>query len=168
MPGLDGIEATRAITSDESVADVRVLVLTTFQYDQYVFAALRAGASGFLGKDAEPDDLIDAIRTVHAGESLLSAVALRALIGRFLAEPEPDTGPSAAAVGSLTEREREVLVLVARGLSNDDIAARLMVSPHTVKTHVNRAMAKLGAHGRAQLVIAAYAAGLLPPPAAGR
>ncbi|MEV6524542.1 response regulator transcription factor [Longispora sp. NPDC051575] len=162
MPDLDGLAATRLITADPDLAGVRVLILTTFEVDEYVFAALRAGASGFLGKSAEPAELLDAIRTVHRGEQLLSPTATRSLITRFLSQPEPGT-PTPAVMDSLTGREREVLVLVARGLSNDDIAARLVVSPHTVKTHVNRAMTKLGVHDRAQLVIAAYEGGLIQP-----
>ncbi len=160
MPDLDGLEATRLITTDPDLAGVRVLVLTTFEVDEYVFRALRAGASGFLGKSAEIDDLLDAIRTVHRGDSLLSPAATRALVARFLALP--DTRPRRSdALAVLTEREREVVALVAAGLSNDEIAARLVVSPHTAKTHVNRAMTKLGAHDRAQLVIHAYESGLV-------
>jgi DNA-binding NarL/FixJ family response regulator len=162
MPGLDGLAATRLITADPDLAGVRVLVLTTFEVDEYVFAALRAGAGGFLGKNAEVNELLDAIRTVHRGESLLSPAATQALITRFLAQPEP--GTAAGTLDVLTEREREVLALVAVGLANDAIADHLVVSPHTVKTHVNRAMTKLGAHDRAQLVIFAYESGLVRPP----
>ena len=164
MPDLDGLAATRLITAEEDLAGVRVLILTTFEVDEYVFAALRAGASGFLGKNAEVDELLDAIRTVHRGEALLSPAATQALIARFLARPEP--GPTSARLAALTSREREVLELVAAGLGNDAIADRLVVSPHTVKTHVNRAMTKLGAHDRAQLVILAYETGLVRPAAA--
>jgi DNA-binding NarL/FixJ family response regulator len=162
MPGTDGLTATRLITGDEDLADVRVLVLTTFEIDDYVFEALRAGASGFLGKGAEPAELLAAIRTVARGDSLLSPAATKSLIARFLATTH-DEGerPAAEALSALTEREREILALVAAGLSNDEIAGRLVVSPATVKTHVNRAMAKLGAHDRAQLVIVAYQAGLV-------
>jgi DNA-binding NarL/FixJ family response regulator len=163
MPDLDGLAATRMITAEDDLAGVAVLILTTFEVDEYVFAALRAGAGGFLGKNAEVDELLDAIRTVHRGEALLSPVATRALISRFLSQPEPG-GPAPTATG-LTSREQEVLTLVAAGLSNDDIADRLVVSPHTVKTHVNRAMTKLGAHDRAQLVIFAYETGLVRPAA---
>jgi DNA-binding NarL/FixJ family response regulator len=164
MPNLDGLAATRRLTAD--LPDVRVLILTTFEVDEYVFRALRAGASGFLGKNAEPDDLIDAIRLVHRGDQLLSPAATRALVGRFLSWPDHDR--PAADLAVLTGREREVVALVATGLSNDEIARHLVVSPHTAKTHVNRAMAKLGARDRAQLVIAAYEAGLVtPPPAVG-
>jgi DNA-binding NarL/FixJ family response regulator len=162
MPDLDGLAATRLITGDADLAGVRVLVMTTFEVDEYVFAAMRAGASGFLGKTAEPDELLDAIRTVHRGNALLSPVATRALLTRYFTRPEP----SRATVGrlaALTEREREVVALVAAGLSNEEIAARFVVSPHTVKTHVNRAMTKVGAHDRAQLVIAAYESGLVVP-----
>jgi DNA-binding NarL/FixJ family response regulator len=160
MPGLDGLAATRLITADPDLAGVRVLVLTTFDVDEYVFEALRAGASGFLGKRSEIPELLDAIRVVHRGDQLLSPGATRALIARFLAQPQ--AGPAdAGALDVLTDREREVLVLVAGGLSNEDIADRLVVSPHTVKTHVNRTMTKLGAHDRAQLVVRAYEAGLV-------
>jgi DNA-binding NarL/FixJ family response regulator len=160
MPDTDGLTATAQITGDPALAGVKVLVLTTFEVDGYVFAALRAGASGFLGKSAEVDELLAAVRTVHAGEALLSPTATRALIGRFLAQPETPERAEAVPLPGLTEREREVVALVAAGLSNQDIADRLVVSPHTAKTHVNRAMTKLGAHDRAQLVIAAHQAGL--------
>jgi DNA-binding NarL/FixJ family response regulator len=164
MPDLDGLAATRLITADEDLAGVRVLILTTFEIDEYVFQALRAGASGFLGKSAEPDELLDAIRTVHRGDALLSPIAVKSLIARFLAQPEHSRTPRPGGLTALTDREREVLRLVAAGLSNDDIAARLVVSPHTAKTHVNRAMTKLGAHDRAQLVVIAYETGLMGPP----
>jgi DNA-binding NarL/FixJ family response regulator len=159
MPELDGLAATRLITADSSRA--RVLILTTFEIDDYVFQALRAGASGFLGKSAEPRELLDAIRTVHGGDALLSPTATRSLIARCLAQPDRVSSPVPGQLATLTEREREVLVLVASGLSNEDIADRLVVSPHTAKTHVNRAMTKLGAHDRAQLVIIAYETGLV-------
>ncbi|MEV0698814.1 response regulator transcription factor [Saccharopolyspora sp. NPDC050389] len=163
MPDLDGLAATREITADEDLAGVRVLVLTTFEIDEYVFAALRAGASGFLGKGVEPEELIDAVRLVAGGEALLSPLAVRSLIARFLAQPEQlvDADPQRLAV--LTAREREVLVLVAAGLSNEEIAERLFVSPLTAKTHVNRSMMKLGARDRAQLVVIAYETGLVRP-----
>ena len=161
MPGTDGLTATRMITEDQDLAVVRVLVLTTFEIDDYVFEALRAGASGFLGKGAEPAELLTAIRTVARGDSLLSPAATKSLIARFLATHDDEERPVAEALSALTEREREILALVAAGLSNDEIASGLVVSPATVKTHVNRAMAKLGAHDRAQLVIAAYQAGLV-------
>jgi DNA-binding NarL/FixJ family response regulator len=162
MPGTDGLTATELITADPELAGVRVLVLTTFEADEYVVGALRAGASGFLGKGVEPDELIAAIRVVATGESLLSPRATSALIGRFLAQPR-DGAPGAvdASLDVLTEREREVVGLVAHGLSNDEIAARLHVSPLTAKTHVNRAMTKLAARDRAQLVVLAYQSGLV-------
>jgi DNA-binding NarL/FixJ family response regulator len=162
MPGMDGLAATRQLTGD--LPETRVLILTTFEVDEYVFQALRAGASGFLGKNAEPDELLDAIRLVHRGEQLLSPAATRALIGRFLSLPDHSGAATSTGLAGLTDREREVVALVATGMSNDDIARHLVVSPHTAKTHVNRAMAKLGARDRAQLVIAAYEAGLVRPP----
>jgi DNA-binding NarL/FixJ family response regulator len=164
MPVLDGIAATRLITADEDLAGVRVLILTTFEIDEYVFEALRAGASGFLGKSAEADELLDAIRTVSRGDALLSPAATRSLIARFLATPAaPPPADEAAGRGlaALTDRERELTVLVATGLSNDEIAARLVLSPATVKTHVNRAMVKVGARDRAQLVVFAHRCGLV-------
>lgn len=162
MPGTDGLSATELITADPELSAVKVLVLTTFEVDEYVVASLRAGASGFLGKGVEPDELITAIRVVAAGESLLSPRATGALVARFLSQPHD--GPAGAVDGSLdvlTEREREVVTLVAQGLSNDDIAAKLFVSPLTAKTHVNRAMTKLAARDRAQLVVLAYQSGLV-------
>jgi DNA-binding NarL/FixJ family response regulator len=163
MPDLDGLAATRLITDDENLAGVRVLILTTFEIDEYVYRALRAGASGFLGKSAEPGELLDAIRVIHRGEALLSPAATRSLIARFLASPDRTDPPASDRLAALTEREREVQALVAEGLSNDEIAQRLIVSPQTVKTHINRAMAKLGAHDRAQLVVIAYQTGLVRP-----
>jgi DNA-binding NarL/FixJ family response regulator len=163
MPELDGIEATRLITADEDLAGVRVLILTTFEIDENVLRALRAGASGFLSKGVEPADLLDAIRVVAAGEALLSPKATRSLIARFLDQPEPGALHAPARLDNLTDREREVLALVAGGLSNDEIAERLYVSPLTAKTHVNRAMTKLGARDRAQLVVIAYQSGLVRP-----
>jgi DNA-binding NarL/FixJ family response regulator len=163
MPVLDGIAATRLITDDEDLAGVKVLILTTFEIDEYVFAALRAGASGFLGKSAEADELLAAIRTVSRGDALLSPAATRTLIGRFLATPSgprPMEETARRGLAALTDREREMTVLVATGLSNDEIAAKLVLSPATVKTHVNRAMAKVGARDRAQLVVFAHRAGL--------
>jgi DNA-binding NarL/FixJ family response regulator len=165
MPDLDGLAATRLISTDEDLAGVRVLILTTFEVDEYVFQALRAGAGGFLGKSAEPDELLDAIRTVHRGNALLSPAATKSLIARFLAQPDHSPTSTPERLATLTDREREVLALVAAGMSNEDIAGQLVVSPHTVKTHVNRAMTKLGAHDRAQLVIAAYETGLIRPAA---
>lgn len=162
MPGIDGLEATRRISADEDLAGVKVLVLTTFELDEYVYLALRAGASGFLGKSVEPDDLLDAIRLVAAGESLLSPAATRSLIASFLAQPSRVASAAAPTqLGQLTDREREIVALVAEGLTNDEIAERLVISPLTVKTHVNRSMAKLDLRDRAQLVVAAYQSGLV-------
>jgi DNA-binding NarL/FixJ family response regulator len=162
MPGTDGISATTLITGDAALEGVRVLVLTTFEDDDLVLAALRAGASGFLGKSVEPGELLDAIRVVAAGDALLSPKATKGLIGRLLAAPV-DGDVVGDRLDGLTERELEVVALVARGLTNDEIAARLVVSPLTAKTHVNRAMAKIGARDRAQLVVAAYESGLVRP-----
>jgi DNA-binding NarL/FixJ family response regulator len=163
MPGVDGLDATRRIASDAELSGVKVVVLTTFEVDEYVLDALRAGASGFLSKSVEPVDLLDAIRIVARGEALLSPRATRSLIARFLAQPggRPDVRPESLEV--LTDREREVVALVALGLSNQDIAGRLYLSPLTVKTHVNRAMAKLSVRDRAQLVVLAYRTGLVRP-----
>ena len=163
MPVLDGLGATRLITASEDLAGVKVLILTTFEIDEYVFAALRAGASGFLGKSAEADELIAAIRTVSRGDALLSPAATRSLIGRFLATPSAPPADEATRQGlaALTDREREITVLVATGLSNDEIAARLVLSPATVKTHVNHAMVKAAARDRAQLVVFAHRGGLV-------
>ncbi|MFB7917558.1 response regulator [Streptomyces sp. NPDC056061] len=169
MPGTDGLAATRMISADPELVDVRVVMLTTFEVDEYVVQSLRAGASGFLGKGAEPDELLSAIRIAAAGEALLSPTATKGLIATFLAQGGSSDagGPGSAAyserLAALTGREREVLVLVAGGHSNDEIAERLVVSPLTVKTHVNRAMAKLGARDRAQLVVIAYESGLVRP-----
>ncbi|EFE69953.1 MULTISPECIES: response regulator [Streptomyces] len=168
MPGTDGLAATRMISADPALAAVRVVILTTFEVDDYVVQSLRAGASGFLGKGSEPDELLNAIRIAAEGEALLSPAATKGLIARFLAQEvaagEADRDPARAErLESLTVREREVLVQVAGGHSNDEIAERLEVSPLTVKTHVNRAMAKLGARDRAQLVVTAYESGLVRP-----
>ncbi|MEU0672697.1 response regulator transcription factor [Streptomyces sp. NPDC006172] len=166
MPGTDGLAATRLISADPTLSDVRVVILTTFEVDDYVVQSLRAGASGFLGKGSEPDELLSAIRLAAAGDSLLSPAATKGLIARFLAQGDPDDvrDPARAQrLTALTVREREVLVQVAGGHSNDEIAERLEVSPLTVKTHVNRAMAKLGARDRAQLVVIAYESGLVRP-----
>ncbi len=162
MPGVDGIEATRAIVGDERTAGVRVLVLTTFDLDEYVFEALRAGASGFLLKDTDPDDLLDAVRLVASGEALLAPSVTRRLIAEFVRRPV-STAPDAAQLGDLTDREREVLALVGRGLSNAEIGGALFISPATAKTHVSRVMIKLGARDRAQLVVIAYESGLVHP-----
>jgi DNA-binding NarL/FixJ family response regulator len=161
MPVLDGLEATRLICADPTLADTRVLVLTTFDLDEYVYAALRAGASGFLLKDAGPGDLLQAIRIVAAGEALLAPTVTRRLIAEFVRRPDLQTPP--AELDELTEREREILRLVAGGLSNVDIARRLVISPLTVKTHVGRILAKLDCHDRAQLVALAYETGLVTP-----
>ncbi|GAA3698277.1 response regulator transcription factor [Nonomuraea antimicrobica] len=163
MPEIDGLQATQQITADENLAGVRVLILTTFELDEYVLRALRAGASGFLGKGATPTELIDAIRTVVDGDALLSPKATQALIARFLASGDPGPLPDASVLDILTDREREILALVALGLSNNDIGARLYLSPSTAKTHVNRAMTKLGVRDRAQLVVIAYQTGLVRP-----
>ncbi|WP_433016325.1 response regulator transcription factor [Kribbella sp. CA-294648] len=161
MPDVDGLEATRQITADDSLAGVKVLILTTFEVDEYVFEAIRAGASGFLGKSVEPDELISAIQVVARGDALLSPKAVRGLMNRFLAQPELEQLAAPALLEVLTDREREVVGLVALGLSNDEIAERLVVSPLTAKTHVNRAMVKLDARDRAQLVVIAYRTGLV-------
>jgi DNA-binding NarL/FixJ family response regulator len=160
MPDMDGIEATRRITADDALAGVRVLMLTTFEADDLVLGALRAGASGFLGKGVEPEALIDAIRTVAAGDRLLSPAATRAVVQRLLEQPEPQVPAPVPGFADLTEREREITTLVAAGLSNTEIAERLFISPATAKTHVNRAMMKTAARDRAQLVYLAYQAGL--------
>ncbi|MER8071392.1 response regulator transcription factor [Streptomyces sp. NPDC094034] len=168
MPGTDGLAATRMISADQDLAGVHVVMLTTFEVDEYVVQSLRAGASGFLGKGAEPEELLNAIRIAAAGEALLSPVATKGLIATFLAQGAgsgegPDPAVGSERLDALTGREREVLVLVAGGHSNDEIAERLRVSPLTVKTHVNRAMAKLRARDRAQLVVIAYESGLVRP-----
>ena len=160
MPGLDGLGATKAITADADLVDVRVLILTTFELDEYVFEALRAGAAGFLVKHTEPAELVRAVRVVAGGEALLSPSVTRRLIAEFTARPSRgETNPTALA--ELTDREREVVVLVAQGLSNEEIAADWVVSPATVRTHVSRAMMKLRARDRAQLVVMAYQSGLV-------
>jgi DNA-binding NarL/FixJ family response regulator len=161
MPGVDGLEATKRIAADERLAEVRIVILTTFEVDEYVFEAIRVGASGFLVKDTEPADLLRAVRAVAAGEALLSPSVTRRLIAEFAArakEPSPRSD-----LDVLTEREREVVALVAEGLSNDEIAERLVLSPATAKTHVSRAMVKLGIRDRAQLVVLAYESGLVRP-----
>jgi len=161
MPGLDGLAATRRITDDGRLERVRVVILTTFELDEYVYEALRAGASGFLVKDTEPAELLRGVRVVAGGEALLSPSVTRRLIEEFATrakEPRP-----ARELDALTDREREVVALVADGLSNAEIGARLVVSPATAKTHVSRAMGKLGARDRAQLVVTAYESGLVRP-----
>jgi len=160
MPGIDGIEATKRIGADPALSDVRVLVLTTFELDEYVFDALRNGASGFLLKDTAPAELLRAIRVVAAGESLLSPSVTRRVVAEFSAGTSRPTKPH-PQLHTLTEREREIVGLVGEGLSNDEIAARLVVSPATARTHVSRAMIKLGARDRAQLVVFAYQSGLV-------
>lgn len=161
MPLVDGLAATRRITSDPQLRAVRVVMLTTFELDEYVFEALRSGASGFLVKDTEPDELVRAVRAVVAGDALLSPGVTRRLIEEFAARSKEPTGIEGLA--ELTEREREVLALVGIGLSNEEIARRLVVSPLTAKTHVSRTMVKLGARDRAQLVVLAYESGLVRP-----
>jgi DNA-binding NarL/FixJ family response regulator len=162
MPGTDGLEATRRIAADPGLAGVRVIILTTYEEDEYVFAAIRAGASGFLVKDTEPEDLVNAIRVVARGDALLSPGVTRRLIAR-IAGQEPGQAVDPSALSALTGREREVLALVAAGMSNDEIGAALHMSPLTAKTHVSRAMVKLGARDRAQLVVTAYQTGLVRP-----
>ncbi|WP_216589771.1 response regulator transcription factor [Streptomyces brasiliscabiei] len=161
MPVLDGLVATRRITGDPGLDRVRVVMLTTFELDEYVFEAIRSGASGFLVKDTEPEELLRAVRAVVEGDALLSPGVTRRLISEFAARSKE---PSAlASLAGLTEREREVMALVGIGLTNDEIARRLVVSPLTAKTHVSRAMVKLGARDRAQLVVLAYESGLVRP-----
>ncbi|WP_030754898.1 response regulator transcription factor [Streptomyces griseus] len=162
MPGTDGLTATRTLVADPDLTECRVIVLTTFETDEYVFAALRAGASGFLTKEIEPDDLRQAVRAVAAGDALLSPGATRRVVAQFAHRPAaPAAAPERLSV--LTAREREITRLVATGLSNDQIAARLVISPLTAKTHVTRALAKLGVRDRAQLVVLAYETGLVVP-----
>ncbi|WP_030993411.1 response regulator transcription factor [Streptomyces decoyicus] len=161
MPVVDGLVATRRITEDPRLPDVKVVMLTTFELDEYVFEAIRSGASGFLVKDTEPEELLRAVRAVVAGDALLSPGVTRRLIAEFAARSKE---PAAAdALSELTEREREVMALVGLGLSNEEIARRLVVSPLTAKTHVSRTMVKLGARDRAQLVVLAYESGLVRP-----
>jgi DNA-binding NarL/FixJ family response regulator len=161
MPGMDGLEATRIIAAEKKLVDVRIVILTTFELDEYVFDAMRSGASGFLLKDTEPVNLVHAVRLVAAGDALLSPSITRRLITEFAtkAKPSPDT----SVLEDLTPREREVMALAAEGLSNEEIANRFVLSPATVKTHVNRAMMKVGVRDRAQLVVLAYESGLVRP-----
>ena len=161
MPGTDGLAATAAICNDPQLSDTRVLILTTFEIDEYVAKAVRAGASGFLGKDVGTDELLVGIRTVAAGDALLSPLATRTLITRFLAVPENTEPADAERLAALTAREREVMALAANGKSNDEIAGLLVVSPLTARTHIQRAMTKLDARDRAQLVVIAYQSGLV-------
>ncbi|MEV0247486.1 response regulator transcription factor [Nocardia sp. NPDC050712] len=160
MPGVDGLTATEEICADPALRETRVLILTTFELDEYVAQALRAGASGFLGKDVGPEELLRSIRAVAAGDALLSPTATRSLIARYLARPESRVG-AAESLEVLTAREREVLAMVAEGLSNEEIAEQAYVSPLTVRTHVQRAMSKLGVQNRAQLVVIAFQSGLV-------
>jgi DNA-binding NarL/FixJ family response regulator len=161
MPVMDGIEATRRIASDPRLADVHVVILTNYGFDEYVFNALRAGASGFLVKDTEPADLLTAVRVAARGDALLSPAITRKLISEFVART-PHQDP-VVGLDELTKREREVMALVGRGLTNDEIATRMVISPTTAKTHVSRAMTKLQARDRAQLVVFAYESGLVTP-----
>jgi DNA-binding NarL/FixJ family response regulator len=161
MPVLDGLAATRRVTGDADLEDVKVVMLTTFELDEYVFEAIRSGASGFLVKDTEPDELLRAVRAVVGGDALLSPGVTRRLISEFAARSKEPA--AAGSLTELTEREREVMALVGIGLSNDEIARRLVVSPLTAKTHVSRTMVKLGARDRAQLVVLAYESGLVRP-----
>jgi DNA-binding NarL/FixJ family response regulator len=162
MPGLDGLDATRRITGDPELAGVRIIMLTTFDLDDYVYEALRSGASGFLLKDARPEDILTAVRVVAAGEALLAPSVTRRLIERFAAQPSPPARPP-SPLAQLTERESEVFVLVAQGLSNAEIANQLYISLFTAKTHVSRILTKLNARDRAQLVMHAYETGLVTP-----
>jgi DNA-binding NarL/FixJ family response regulator len=170
MPGTDGLAATRQLAADRDLDDMKVVILTTFETDEYVYQALRAGASGFLVKDAEPEELSRAVRVVHRGEALLSPSVTRRLIASLATRPAAlgaGAAPKAAGrhpnLARLTEREREVLALVAQGLSNEEVAVRLYLSPLTTKTHVSHIMSKLSARDRAQLVVIAYESGLVVP-----
>ena len=167
MPGVDGLEATRRIVDDDDLAGVRILVLTTFELDEYVFESLRFGASGFIAKDAAPVELLRALRVVADGGSLLSPSATRALVDEFTGRPA-NRRVDSSALGELTEREREVVALVAGGLSNDELAGEVCISAATPRTHVSRAMMKLHARDRAQLVVMAYESGLVAPGGNGR
>ncbi|MFC7490061.1 MULTISPECIES: response regulator [unclassified Knoellia] len=163
MPGTDGLEATRVIAADERLAETKVVILTTFDLDEYVFEAVRIGASGFLVKDTEPTELLRGVRAVASGDALLSPRVTRRLIGEFASRSRDTSIPAARELALLTDREREIVGLVGEGLNNDEIAARLVVSPATAKTHVSRAMVKLHARDRAQLVVLAYESGLVRP-----
>jgi DNA-binding NarL/FixJ family response regulator len=161
MPQVDGLDATRRIAADPGLADTRIIILTTFDLDEYVFEALRAGASGFLVKDTEPVELLRGVRAVAEGDGLLSPGVTRRLIAEFAGHSRVPVAPR--QLDALTDREREVVALVGAGLSNEEIAGKLFVSPATAKTHVSRSMVKLGARDRAQLVVFAYEAGLVRP-----
>jgi DNA-binding NarL/FixJ family response regulator len=161
MPVLDGLAATREIAADRKLDATRIVILTTFELDEYVFEAIRSGAAGFLVKDTKPTELIQAVRVVAGGDALLSPSVTQRLIAEFAARAKAP--PASSALEELTEREREVMALAAEGLSNEEIAGRLVVSPATAKTHVSRAMIKLGARDRAQLVVLAYETGLVRP-----
>ena len=163
MPGTDGLQATRDMVTDLSLAGTKVVILTTFDLDEYVFEAVRIGASGFLVKDTEPAELLRGVRAVAGGDALLSPGVTRRLIGEFATRSRATAAPAADRLGGLTEREREIVGLVGEGLSNDEIATRLFVSPATAKTHVSRAMVKLHVRDRAQLVVLAYESGLVTP-----
>jgi len=163
MPGVDGLEATRRIAADPALGATRIVILTTFELDEYLFEALRVGASGFLVKDTEPVELLRGVRAVAAGDALLSPGVTRRLIAEFAGRGGALPAVPELSLAQLTDREREVMALVGAGLSNEEIAARLVVSPATAKTHVSRAMVKLGARDRAQLVVYAYEAGLVRP-----
>lgn len=167
MPGVDGLSATQQICGDETLHATRVLILTTFELDEYVAQALRAGASGFLGKGVGPEELLRSIRSIAAGDALLSPAATRTLIARYLARPESQVG-AAESLDVLTAREREVVAMVAEGLSNEEIASKMYVSPLTVRTHVQRAMSKVGVQNRAQLVVVAFQSGLVRVDGSGR
>ncbi|GAA0959014.1 response regulator transcription factor [Actinocorallia libanotica] len=161
MPGTDGLEATRRITADPRLDGVRVVILTTFDLDDYVYSALRAGASGFLLKDTDPDELLHAVRAAHRGDALITPSVTRRLIAEFAGRVKPPA--PAPALNALTAREREVMELVAAGLTNDEIAARLVLSPATAKTHVSRILTKLAVRDRSQLVVLAYESGMVRP-----
>jgi DNA-binding NarL/FixJ family response regulator len=163
MPGGDGLEATRLIVDDPALTATRVVMLTTFDLDEYVFEAVRIGASGFLVKDTEPAELLRGVRAVASGDALLSPGVTRRLIGEFASRSRPTAAPAAGRLAALTDREREVVALVGEGLSNDEIGRRLFLSPATAKTHVSRAMVKLHVRDRAQLVVLAYESGLVRP-----
>ncbi|GAA2525175.1 response regulator transcription factor [Winogradskya humida] len=164
MPGVDGLTATAQICADPELRASRILILTTYETDEYVAQALRAGAGGFIGKGIGAEDLLGAVRTIAAGDTLLSPAATRSLVTRFLATPEPEPQQQPGRLDALTPREREMVALVAIGLSNQDIAERMFLSPFTVRAHVQRAMTKLDARDRAQLVVIAYRTGLAPAP----